>query len=401
MYSLDTYTLAVLSISNILIVSGGVALLCMANKNIKGIYHCSSGMFLLSLGFFLLLLRGIIPHPLFILITNGIIYFGAILLFQGIRAIRSFKPISGWLLYGGLAASFSAYTYWLFVVDSMSGRIAVGSPYFAALALGSARTMCVKVDPRDRPVYWLTATALGFIGLVLIARTVEALIIDFGNRVMDPVRIDVANFAAIHFATIVGVFGLNFVINIKLRREIEKLASYDPLTELPNRRQFDDHFNKAKIEAVREQERIALVYMDLNDFKAINDNHGHAVGDELLRGVASRLTRVVRKTECLARISGDEFVLLLRDAPSREDVRRLVERLRNSMAEAFDFGFGPTSISISCGFAIFPEDVKNVSELIRQADLAMYAEKKKNRYIANKEVLDDQAEPQNDGDLAT
>ena len=158
--------------------------------------------------------------------------------------------------------------------------------------------------------------------------------------------------------------------------EIKQLALHDPLTHLPNRRLLNDRLHRALIQAKRDQKRLALMFIDLDKFKPVNDAFGHQAGDELLRAAALRLQACVRESDTVARIGGDEFVLLLPTIDSAEDAMAVAEKIRQAVTQPFTLPEGQqVSISLSAGIAIYPEHGHDEAELTKHADVAMYRAK--------------------------
>ncbi len=153
------------------------------------------------------------------------------------------------------------------------------------------------------------------------------------------------------------------------------LANYDPLTGLPNRRLFTDRLEQAMIEAERHERLVGVVFLDLDRFKNINDTLGHDAGDEILKAVAERLTGAVRRGDTVARLSGDEFTLVLADMGHIDDAARVAQKVLEIFATPFRVTGRELHITASVGITIFPFDVQDVSSLLRNADTAMYRAK--------------------------
>ena len=156
---------------------------------------------------------------------------------------------------------------------------------------------------------------------------------------------------------------------------VEHQALHDPLTNLANRRLFSERAERAIVEASRRRERLALVFVDLDDFKAINDRFGHPAGDEVLRRVGERLAAQVRTSDTVARVGGDEFVVLLTNVHDRETAERLAEKLRRSFDRPFAFAGTELALGASLGVSVFPEDGGDPMRLMAAADAAMYRRK--------------------------
>ncbi|MEK8131303.1 sensor domain-containing diguanylate cyclase [Paenibacillus filicis] len=170
---------------------------------------------------------------------------------------------------------------------------------------------------------------------------------------------------------------------------LTRLAYYDPLTGLPNRRLFQDRFMQAMHIAKRYHHKLGVIYLDLDDFKRINDQYGHSIGDELLNAAASRLSHSVRDPDTVCRMGGDEFVVLVQQFDQPEDVAKIGRRISDALRQPFDIGGNQIRISSSIGAAFYPDDGMDGEALLQCADNAMYASKQlgKNqfRFFANLE----------------
>ncbi|MDO8261933.1 MAG: diguanylate cyclase [Gallionella sp.] len=175
----------------------------------------------------------------------------------------------------------------------------------------------------------------------------------------------------------------NFVAthtDITLRKaaedEIKHLAFYDPLTRLPNRRLLHDRLHQAVVHAKRDGRRLALMFIDLDKFKPVNDEFGHKAGDELLQAVAHRLEACVRESDTVARVGGDEFVVLLPSIDAAQDALGVAEKIHEVLKQPFILSEGETvSISSSSGIAIYPDHARDETTLTSHADAAMYQAK--------------------------
>jgi diguanylate cyclase (GGDEF)-like protein/PAS domain S-box-containing protein len=164
------------------------------------------------------------------------------------------------------------------------------------------------------------------------------------------------------------------------RRHLELLAYFDILTELPNRRLLADRMHQALAAAKRMQTRLAVCYMDLDGFKAINDTLGHAAGDRLLVDVARRLLETIRANDTAARLGGDEFVVLLTGLQDVAEVRQAVSRLLEVLAAPHRIGGRLFQAPGSIGVSVYPDDPGDADTLLRHADQAMYLAKRRGRH---------------------
>ncbi|HAF45920.1 MAG TPA: ATPase [Gallionellaceae bacterium] len=160
---------------------------------------------------------------------------------------------------------------------------------------------------------------------------------------------------------------------------IRHLAQHDTLTDLPNRALLKDRLQQALSYSKRDNQRIAVLFIDLDRFKPINDKLGHIVGDWLLKEAANRMRACVRESDTVARVGGDEFVVLLRTVENEEDAVMVAEKIRNVLNKPFELAQQSLQISCSIGLALFPEHAQSENELLDYADIAMYQAKQLGR----------------------
>jgi diguanylate cyclase (GGDEF)-like protein/PAS domain S-box-containing protein len=162
---------------------------------------------------------------------------------------------------------------------------------------------------------------------------------------------------------------------------IRHMAYFDPLTNLPNRALFRDRLKQALSFANRNQNLLAVLFIDLDRVKVINDTLGHDIGDRLLQGVARRLEGCLREIDTIARLGGDEFMVLLPNIQSTENVVTIAEKLLDSLRPAFHFDGHELYITASIGISVFPNDATDAPSLLKNADTAMYRAKKQGRNL--------------------
>jgi diguanylate cyclase (GGDEF)-like protein len=161
--------------------------------------------------------------------------------------------------------------------------------------------------------------------------------------------------------------------------KMEALAFFDPLTQLPNRALLTDRLHQALAVAERRRQPLALLFLDLNHFKEINDTLGHEVGDQVLITVAQRLRQTLREAEHAARLGGDEFVVVVSAGP--EQASRIAERIAVALAEPLHLAGKSLVISTSIGIALYPSDGVTPQDLLRCADIAMYRAKSEGKFL--------------------
>ena len=163
------------------------------------------------------------------------------------------------------------------------------------------------------------------------------------------------------------------------QERIEFLAHHDPLTELPNRLLLRDRMAQAMAQATRLKSRVALMFLDLDRFKKINDSLGHPVGDALLKAIVERLKSCVRESDTISRQGGDEFIIVLNDVRDGDAVSRVADKIHQRMGQPFSIGEHSLNSSFSMGVAIFPDDGEDFDILMQKADTAMYHAKEAGR----------------------
>ncbi|MGB5338335.1 MAG: PAS domain S-box protein [Gammaproteobacteria bacterium] len=164
---------------------------------------------------------------------------------------------------------------------------------------------------------------------------------------------------------------------------LDFLAHHDPLTGLPNRLMLDDRIEHAMQRCIRERTELAVLFLDLDDFKIVNDSYGHDVGDQLLQSLAKRLQTLLRQEDTIARLGGDEFLVLLESFKSINDVELVAQKIIHEVSQPIEICGHQVEVGASIGIAIGPTDGANVSALMKAADLAMYRAKEqgRNRYL--------------------
>ncbi len=163
------------------------------------------------------------------------------------------------------------------------------------------------------------------------------------------------------------------------QRQLETMAHFDALTNLPNRLLLADRLQQAMRQSQRRQQSLAVVFLDLDGFKAVNDRYGHSMGDQLLIAVAQRMKGALRDGDTLARLGGDEFVAVLVDLTQAEDAEPVLERLLQAASDPVTVGNTGLQVSASMGIAVYPRDGTHTDLLLRRADQSMYQAKEAGR----------------------
>jgi diguanylate cyclase (GGDEF)-like protein len=212
----------------------------------------------------------------------------------------------------------------------------------------------------DRP------SAFGALVLVVIVATAVLLSRGFATRILGRLDGEVGEREALRTALVAAR---------KTREELRTLAYHDNLTGLPNRSLLHDRLGVAITHARRQGTRLAVLFLDLDDFKTVNDSYGHALGDRLLVELAGRVRASVRAGDTVARFGGDEFVVLLDEVSGTADAAHVATKVLVALRAPFRLDGHEVTVAASVGMSLFPDDGVSGDELLRQADAAMYHDK--------------------------
>jgi diguanylate cyclase (GGDEF)-like protein len=176
----------------------------------------------------------------------------------------------------------------------------------------------------------------------------------------------------------IAVLRDNSVARQTAEAEIRRMAYHDRLTNLPNRRMLEDRMQQVLAFAQRKRSKVAVMFVDLDKFKAVNDEFGHETGDWLLQQVAKRMLELLRVSDMVARMGGDEFVILLPDVDKEQDASEVARKVVHELERPFWInGDTALSISASIGIALYPDHARDARDLLRLGDDAMYRSKKR------------------------
>ena len=276
-----------------------------------------------------------------------------------------------------LASTIFANTADGIIVTDPAGTIVLTNPAFTQITGYSAaeaqgkNPRILQSDHQDAGFYRTMWQALGSVGLwqgeIWNRRKNGELFPEWLSitTVLDPCGA-VSNY--------VGVFSDISAIK-RSQAELEHLAHFDPLTELPNRSLFHDRLSHALERAGRYNQHVAVMVLDLDRFKTVNDSLGHPIGDQLLQQVAHRLKDCVRVEDTVARLGGDEFSIVLANLKSGDNIVDIARKILDSIERPFSINGHAAMVSTSIGIAVFPEDGTTPDLLIRNADAAMYQSK--------------------------
>jgi len=241
--------------------------------------------------------------------------------------------------------------------------IHTGQPLLLTPGEGIARLEALQASAGMSPICWLG------VPLKLHEDTIGVLVVKSypGGMCYGQQDKELLQFVSTQIATVIE--------RQQMQARLKYMAQHDQLTALPNRGFLHDRLKIALSTARREQGRFSLLYIDLDKFKQVNDTLGHGVGDQLLQEVAARLKLCVRESDVVARVGGDEFVVLLQHTPLRQQATRVAEKIRSALNEAFTLDGHKLNIVPSIGIALYPDDGDNEQQLLEHADKVMYVAK--------------------------
>lgn len=372
----DVFTLSVMAAINFVIVSLGIVLASRLTPGLRGAKTCAAGAAMLSAGLLLQFTRVVLPGRIVVFFANVLVMVGGVILYQGLRQFRGLRLVRSpfaWMFAGGAIIAFSWY---LFVNDNQSARAAIVSPFLGTIAVGAAIAIEETGTREERSIYLPATIGLLLYGLCMLGRTILALRGDYATQIFP----DSAGVAVTMFMLdICGMAtGLSMLLasNYQLRKQAETLAMYDPLTELPNRRMFFDRLMTAEMLALTEGRPFSVFYLDIDNFKGINDTYGHRHGDFVLKTIATRLACLIESGDCLARVGGDEFVVLTDRHFDSGQISRFNSALKAAVEQFISIEGREVSVQVSCGLAQFPDNGASGSAVVHEADMAMYEDKR-------------------------
>ena len=297
-------------------------------------------------------------------------------IFLGLEGILRFRGVRG----ENVRKRFFPLLFLLFAVTSyVAGnhaglRSLLNDGLMALMLFLSAYFMVRETRGLERIVHGISATGCLLLGMALAYRCSLAYTGIVGEQV--PAASRLVYFAAILWMITTWSFGASMAVMLRTRQYILRLADYDSLTNLPNRRNFDRNLDMLFSQKNGAKRPFAITLIDLNGLKQINDSYGHALGDRALILTAEALAQTIGPEQMASRLGGDEFVLLDRGAVDWNGVKELQEKVRRSLEHEHQLGDGrKLLLRVSIGSALFPEDGTKAGDLFHIADQRMYREK--------------------------
>ncbi len=237
-------------------------------------------------------------------------------------------------------------------------------------------------------LYYATLSTLTISVVSLYCTKIKGSLFWTGDTVNAFYRIVDLNFYILAHVLLVLLIGTMFREKERAIKQLEQLAHFDVLTGLPNRHILKSKINKAILHANKYKTFSAVCFLDMDGFKAVNDNYGHDAGDEVLKEIAQRITNLISEDDALVRLGGDEFVLIVTDIEYKNQLDTLLEEMMKSASNAIKYKGNDLFVTLSIGVALAPYDSNNADTLVSYADISMYEAKKlgKNRFVYYRDV---------------
>jgi diguanylate cyclase (GGDEF)-like protein len=373
--NLDLRTVMLMMAGVNLLFAGNLMLVGRHAGAIKGARQWALGDLCIGLSFAAagLLLKP--PSTSVIVLLAMMVAVGLGLLYNGIEAFKGKR--CNYAVPVALAVLMAMQNIWFSVLhDDVQGRIAANWLVYSLVNAACARSLFVHIEQPMRTAYWLAAASFSFIALATGARAADAVL-----SAASEVYLFEANTASRPAYFVAGMaqislsFALVLMINYRLANDLRRLASTDALTGLLNRGSLESEAARIASRAARAGENIALILIDVDNFKGINDRHGHPAGDEVLRQLAALMTMMIRRGDRLGRYGGEEFCIVLPET-SEAAAAALAERLRLRYADLrVAWGGEMLSGSVSIGVADARLAGGDMAAMVAAADEALYRAK--------------------------
>jgi diguanylate cyclase (GGDEF)-like protein len=365
------------TLSLVVAIVNGVAILVMLalwhiNRDVPGPGVWTVAAVCSGLGYVAIVMRpalGNLTSP----INHTLLVGAALLHIEGLLRFKRMPQAHGRWIWWAPVLLLVVVTTSVYAADARM-RYLVLDPVVVVVLLATAVLLLKRTEGRWRVLYGVCAAFVALASLGLALRAALAWMAPPGVPMQGhPVMGLVFLLLLTH--NLAWICGMSLAVNLSVQERLQQLALNDPLTGLANRRQLDSFAAQALRRAQRRGEHVAVVVLDLDGFKGLNDRHGHAAGDGVLREVAQRARQATRDTDLVARLGGDEFVVLL-EADSEDAVLAAAARLRSALDASPLFDGPPTPVGVSMGLACYPADGDNLVALLREADGRMYGQKR-------------------------
>ena len=315
------------------------------------------------------------------IVASVLIIRGLGLQYSGIQRFKE-KPINWRFVVIAIAAILLSGIWFTGIHNDMMGRAIANSIVFGIVFAACARELLIRAESPLRIAYWLTGVSFAALSLLVFARAVllwQSSAESYG--LFQNIPINPLTFLGICLLQFATMFGYVLMLDYRLVGELGKLASLDPLTGVFNRRRLEEEASRLEARSIRTGDPLAVMMIDVDHFKKVNDRYGHQVGDEVLRHVAKTIGAAIRTDDYFARYGGEEFCILL-PSTTKDEAYVLGERLRQAYADnPFVIDGQRLQSTISIGIADSVDVGKAFKSLVLAADEALYDAKQAGRNL--------------------
>ncbi|QIB65029.1 GGDEF domain-containing protein [Kineobactrum salinum] len=354
-----------------------MAVIWRINRQMAGVLQWFQATLANTIGFLIVSPFFGLPYtPQYTAIVNTLGLWAIMLTLEGALRFRGFVTVRHWMPMYLLLPVFLLLSWYLRANEARH----LFHDAVAAVLLGAAAVVMVwrTRERYERKVFGLAALFAGLLALAFAIRWL-AFLVAGGSPGFDLEMARRLLFVSVFLYVMGWTFSITVACYFRAFQRALQIAQEDALTGLPNRRSIDETLRQTLLRARRHDEKFAVLIMDLNRFKAVNDSLGHQAGDTLLIEVARRLRQFVRKTDFAGRLGGDEFLIMVHGIADRSTGMRTLERLRDAVNGTLQLQQQDVAIDASAGIAIWPVDGDSVDALLSTADRNMYAEKSVDR----------------------
>lgn len=378
--NLDIRTMMVMISALSLLFFGLLTLAGLHAGNARGVQHWAVGSLCIGLGLGFSYTQLGLPGSTWVLVFGATLMAAGIgLQFNGIQAFKTGRcnGYIPWLLAGLV---FIQSIWFVVLHPDIHARVVANSLVFALGNAACARALFIRIEPPLRTAYWFTGASFAVVATMFLARAVMVFLAPpdsyslYSQTPINPISLFIGSMAQICMA-----FGLVLMLNYRLAMNLQKLASSDALTGALNRRSLEQEAARLSARCTRTGDTLAVMMIDVDHFKSINDRYGHPVGDEVLRRLAAVAQTTIRSDDYFARYGGEEFCILL-PSTLEKDAWILADRLRQTYAAlVMEFGGEILRSTISIGVSDSSHAGVEFTALIAAADQAMYRAKQGGR----------------------
>lgn len=382
--NLDVRTIMLVFSALTFMSAGLLALVGKHADNVKGIWHWAMANFLFACGFaFSYSYSTALPNQLHapIILASLLIVSGICLQYFGIRRFKG--KSDDWRLAAIVVVTVLISGLWFTAYqNTVMNRAIVNSITFGIVFAACARELLIPAESPLKIAYWLTGFSFSALSVLLFARAFvlwQSSAESYG--LFQNIPINPVTFFGICLLQVATVFGYVLMIDYRMVGDLDRLASQDPLTGVLNRRRLEEEAARLQALSIRGGKPLAVMMLDLDHFKKVNDRYGHQVGDEVLQHAARTIQKAIREYDCFARYGGEEFCILL-PATTKHEAFAQGERLRRLYAEApFVIDGHPLPSTISIGIADSADSGLEFRLLVQAADQALYEAKQSGRNL--------------------